>query len=118
MPRLTQLIEHHSEKIAVPALRIVGNILSSNDLDIAQVAVNAGVLGLFACLIDHPKQIMRKECAWSLANVTAESPERVQACLDGGIIESLILHMQHDVAMVKRECIWAMTNALCKATPQ
>lgn len=61
---------------------------------------------------------MRKEVAWSLANVTAESAEMVQACLSAGIITSLILHLQHDVNQVRRECIWALTNALAKSTPQ
>ena len=31
VPRLTQLIEHSSMQIAVPALRTVGNILSANE---------------------------------------------------------------------------------------
>ena len=61
---------------------------------------------------------MRKEVAWSIANITAESAETVQACLTTGLIKSLILHMMHDVNIVKRECIWALTNALAKATPE
>ena len=82
------------------------------------MAINAGIVELFSKMIDHQKPVMRKEVAWSLANVLAESAERVQQCLDAGIVQSLILHLQHDVNNVRKECVWALTNALCRATPQ
>lgn len=38
--RLMQLIEHPNIQIAVPAMRIVGNITSSSDPTVASVAIN------------------------------------------------------------------------------
>ena len=86
-------MEHEKISIAVPALRTIGNFLSSPFPELAALAIDAGVLELFARLIDHPKQALRKELIWCVANVTAESTERVQACLDVGLVRSMILHM-------------------------
>ena len=83
-------MRHTEVKIAVPALRVIGNFLSSPEAAITSVPINAGVLPLLNECMAHPKQILRKETAWALANVTAESPERVQQCIDVGIIQSLI----------------------------
>lgn len=65
----------------------------ASESDIFQAAIQAGILPIFGKLVDHPKQIMRKEVIWSLANITADSPEMVQECVNNGIVKSLILHM-------------------------
>lgn len=90
VPRLVQLLEHEKVQVSVPTVRTVGNILASEEPRCSQAVIQAGILQVYARLIDHPKQIMRKEIAWSLANVTAESAEMVQECLKVGIIQSLI----------------------------
>lgn len=118
IPRLLQLVECEKINICIPAVRTLGNILASENSNYMQLAVQAGVLGIYQRLLNHPKQLVRKEIAWSLANITADSAEMVQACLTNGIIEGLIQHMMHDVNMVKLECIWALTNAMAKSTPQ
>jgi len=81
VPRIIQLIEHAQMQIGIPALRTIGNLLSASKPDLPQVAIDAGILQAFGRLIDHPKQVMRKEVVWSLANVTADSADRVKACL-------------------------------------
>lgn len=75
--QLLRLIQHKETIISVPALRVIGNILSSPDKSVTSVPIDAGALPAFADCLAHPKQIMRKEAAWSLANVTAESSERI-----------------------------------------
>ena len=77
IPILVRLLEHANIQISIPALRTVGNVLASQDREVSGVVINAGILELYSRLIDHPKQVMRKEVAWSLANVTAESSEMV-----------------------------------------
>ena len=104
-------------QIAIPSLRVVGNFLASDKQKISRVVLEANIIGVYGKMIDHPKQIMRKEVCWSLANICADSIQTVQACLSQGVIQSLIMHLQHDVNMVRRECVWALTNALSKSTP-
>jgi hypothetical protein len=90
-------------------------LLSASQSYLSQVAFDAGILEVLGRLINHHKQIVRKEVVWSLANVMADSSERVESCLSNGIVQSLILHMQQDVNLVRGECVWALTNALYKA---
>ena len=111
------LIRHEETVISVPALRVIGNILSSPNSEITSVPVDAGALQILFECINHPKQVMRKEATWSVANVTAESAERIHQCIDTGIIQALIQHLQHDSNMIRRECVWALTNALHSANP-
>ena len=118
MPLLIKLIDHPSVSISVPALRTIGNVVSSDQAEISNAAIEAGIVPLLATLLDHPKPILRKECTWTLANVLAESVENVKMCLQANIIQGLILHLQHDMDMVRRECVWALTNSIQKATPE
>lgn len=73
VPRLTQLLEHPSITVSVPCLRTLGNILTGRD-ELANLAIEAGVLEAFHKLLDHPKKAVRKEICWSISNVTAGNP--------------------------------------------
>ena len=77
----------------MPSLRVIGNLTSSPVPALANFAIANGVLDHLAQLIDHQKQIIRKETAWLLANITADSAEQVELCLQAGLIKSLILHL-------------------------
>ena len=73
IPRLIQLLEHPEMYISVPCLRTLGNILTGSD-EVAQVAIDEGVLVIFNKMINSPKNCIRKEICWSISNVTAGNP--------------------------------------------
>lgn len=73
VPRLIQMLSHPSITISVPCLRTLGNILTGSD-ELAQLAIEAGVLEEFHKMLDHPKKAVRKEICWSISNVTAGNP--------------------------------------------
>ena len=50
------MVSHEAVSIAVPALRVIGNILCSNDTAITIVPIEAGVLTLFNDCLAHQKQ--------------------------------------------------------------
>lgn len=119
VPNIIKLMDHTDVQIAIPAVRAMGNILSVNEAPhITGLLIDDSLLEVYKSLIDHPKQILRKEICWSLSNILAESATQIAKCLQNGVIHSLIMHMQHDVNMVRKECCWSLTNALCKATPE
>jgi len=60
----------------VPCLRTLGNILTGSD-ELAQRAIESGVLEEFSKLLDHPKRAVRKEICWSISNVTAGNPMQI-----------------------------------------
>ena len=76
VPRLIQLLQHPSVTISVPCLRTLGNILTGSD-ELAQMAIEAGVLEEFHKMLDHPKKAVRKEICWSISNVTAGNPTQI-----------------------------------------
>ena len=53
LPYLTKLVEHVNVSISVPALRTIGNVVSSDQAEIARPAIDAGVIPLLAALLDH-----------------------------------------------------------------
>ena len=118
--KLMELVHHkNSARIGATSIRILGLFLSSQNNDLSQCVVNAGILSKFLELIDHDKPVIRKEVVWSLSNIVARSPEHVQYCLELGLIEKLIGKMATDPELkVRNEAIWAMSNAFYKGTPE
>ena len=110
VPRLIQLLGHPSVAISVPCLRTLGNILTGND-EIAEKAIEAGVLEAFHKMLDHQKKEIRKEICWSISNVTAGNPDQIQKCIDIGLISNLIKHAQQDTEEIRAEAVWAISNS-------
>ena len=85
LPRLAQLMMHKNVGISVPALRSIGNIVTRDDLQ-AQMVTESGILLNLNELIYSAKKSIRKEVLWIISNITADSSELVQKCLDIGLI--------------------------------
>ena len=65
-------MQHPNVSIAVPCLRVVGNIVTGDD-DQTQLAIERGVLTAMNELIYNKKKAVRKEVCWSVSNITAGS---------------------------------------------
>ena len=61
VPKLIELTQHQNLKIAIPAIRTVGNIVSSDESHLFQSAIEAGTLQVFREMVDHSKAVIRKE---------------------------------------------------------
>ena len=108
-----------SARIGATSIRILGLLLSSYNETLSNAILNANLLQLFIELIDFEKAVIRKEVIWSLSNILARSPERIQLCLDNGLVLKLINKMAVDPDLkVRNEAIWAMSNAFYKGTAQ
>ena len=55
VPKIIQLIDHINVQIAIPALRVVGNFLASDQHTINRVVIDADIIGVYGRMIDHPK---------------------------------------------------------------
>lgn len=55
VPRLVELLMHHSVNVKTPALRTVGNIVTGDDLQ-TQSVLNCNALPSLNALLNHPKK--------------------------------------------------------------
>ena len=95
--KLLTLVTHaNSVQIGATSIRILGRMLSSYNDTLSSAIVDSGLLQQFVQLIDYEKPVVRKEVIWSLSNILARSPERIQMCIDLGLVEKLIGKMAVD----------------------
>lgn len=62
---IVELLKHPSSKVVVPVLRIVGNIVSGDDVQ-TQAILDCGLLSTLFDLIKSSKDTIRKEVCWSI----------------------------------------------------
>ena len=93
---MTLVTHTNSVRIGATSIRILGLMLSSYNDSLSSAIVDSGLLQQFVELIDFEKPVIRKEVIWSLSNILARSPERIQLCIDLGLVEILIEKMAVD----------------------
>lgn len=110
--RLIQLLGHPDNKVVVPVLRAVGNIVTGTD-DQTRFAIQAGTMPALKALLEHPNTKIRKEACWALSNVAA-SFEQIQAIVEADVVPKLVgmLGLDGEMQEVKKEILWVFGNAL------
>ncbi|KAM8883282.1 uncharacterized protein ACB058_020211 [Synchiropus picturatus] len=112
-PRLVTLLMHQ-EKVAYPALRAVGNILTGSHIQ-TQMVLNCSALPSLRNLLI--RRSMLKEVCWALSNITAGHRTQLQMVIDAKIFPILIEVFQNAAFRIKLEAGWAIVNSVCAATP-
>ena len=75
--KFVQLIQHPSNGIVTPALRVIGNIVTGNDVQ-TQSMLDLDVLKHLKVLLSSPKETIRKEACWTISNITAGNVSQIQ----------------------------------------
>ncbi|KAB0390759.1 hypothetical protein E2I00_003751 [Balaenoptera physalus] len=96
--RLVELLMHNDNKVASPALRAVGNIVTGDDI--------------------QTQESIRKEACWTISNITAGNRAQIQAVIDANIFPVLIEILQKAEFRTRKEAAWAITNATSGGTPE
>lgn len=63
--------------VFIPALRAVGNILTTNDNSVIERCLYLGVLDKLTALLYSTSGNIIKECCWALSNICAGPPSDV-----------------------------------------
>jgi len=84
IPTLVKLFDHPFLQILIPAIRVIGNIVTGSDLQTRQV-VEGGALPKLFQLLSHDKKVVRREVCWTLSNITAGEVAQVRTlfAIDG-----------------------------------
>lgn len=105
-----------------PALRIIGNIVSGEDLH-TQLVLNLAVLPCLHALLLSTKisainaisifniSGLRKEACWTLSNILAGTPKQINHVIQAGIIPSLVELIRAGPIDVRVEACFAVSNA-------
>ena len=106
-----RLLNHQTSSVQTPALRVIGNIVTGDEIQ-TQAAIGCGCLPALKHMLDnHPKKSIKREVCWTLSNITAGSQAQIQAVIQASIIDSLIIHMKESEFDVRKEAAWAIANA-------
>ncbi|NXW68382.1 IMA7 protein, partial [Hirundo rustica] len=141
--RLVELLMHNDYKVASPALRAVGNIVTGDDIQtqvrgeeipagsaapgtgdlisapfLPKVILNCSALPCLLHLLSSPKESIRKEACWTISNITAGNRAQIQAVIDANIFPVLIEILQKAEFRTRKEAAWAITNATSGGTPE
>lgn len=106
---LVKFMSHAVISVSLPALRTIGNIISSTEA-FTSVFLGIGILGKMNELLDHPKKNMRRETCWVLSNICAESNGSVQQVVFSGILPKVITLALEDDFPIRKEAMWVLAN--------
>lgn len=111
LPRAIEFLSHHDDNIVVPALRIIGNIVTGDGKQ-TQMAIDANCIPLLNMLATHKRVNIRREAIWSLSNIAAGTREQIHMLLKCGVGETLLNAVRNEESNVQKEAIWAVANAV------
>ena len=102
---IVRKLSDNQVKIITPALRIVGNLVSGNEIA-TQTVMDAGVLPVLYKLMDHQKKGIRKEACWAISNITAGTPSQIETVLSHtNIMKKIIELAEHANWDVRKEAV-------------
>ena len=116
----------HKKEVRVPAVRIIGNVLSGTDAQ-TQAAIDCGALRVIEALIpslvpDDSRGAVseRKEVCWLLSNVTAGTPVQCRVVLKSPVFCNFLLDALRPTEHVSvgKEAAWAVSNALASTAAE
>lgn len=98
--------------IFVPALRAVGNILTTNDPQIVQRAMWIGVVDKLTNILYQSNSNIIKECLWAFSNISAGTSDQAKAILEAPAFERIIHLAESKNIDNRKEAMWVVANCL------
>jgi len=114
IPRLVELLAD-SVTAQVPALRVIGNIVTGDDSQ-TQAIISAGALSHLSSLLRSPKKGIRKETCWTVSNIMAGTRDQITAIIMANLIPDLVYLLSHSEFDIRKEIAWAFANASSSGT--
>lgn len=106
---LEWVMRTEAEKVQIPALRTLGNILTGDDCQ-AQILLNLGLLQHLAALIDSDKREVRREVMWCFSNITAGPEEQAMAVAKHNCVHRIVEALNDSDFGVKKEAVWTIAH--------
>lgn len=101
--------------IYVPALRAVGNILSTNDSRIIERCLWHGLIDKLTSMLYQSNSNIIKECLWAFSNITAGPGTHIEKFIQSAAFERIIFLTESKNIDHRKEAMWVLCNAITGA---
>jgi importin subunit alpha-1 len=110
LARCVELLGHAELTVMMPALRVIGNIISGSELQ-TQAALEAGALCALVPLLKNARRNVRREACWAVSNVAAGTKPQISMLLaTPGMIEAVLEQVKNAEWHVRKEAAWIFCN--------
>lgn len=117
-PNVARICHHMDDKdisIFIPALRAMGNILTTNDPRIIERCLWEGVLDKLTNYLFQSNSNIIKEACWAISNITAGPSHHVEKFIDSGAFDRIIALLSATNIDHRKEALWVLANAITGA---
>lgn len=102
----------------VPALRAMGNIISTNDPSIVERCLWLGLLDKLNSLLYQSNSNIIKECLWTFSNITAGPTHHVEKFLESDTFERVLMLCDSRNIDIRKEAIFVIAHSIDSADVQ
>jgi len=115
-PQLVELLSHSSHSVLVPVLRVIGNMVSRDDVQIQCIIDHQALPYLLNFMTTNQNKGIKHEVCRIISNIMAGNKEQIQSVIDGNMVGPLVHLMQTAEFGVRYEAACAIANAACGGT--
>jgi hypothetical protein len=101
--------------IYIPALRVIGNILSASDPQIVEKCLWANVLDRLTNLLYQTNHNIIKESLWALSNISAGPCSHVERYVLSDVFDRVHVLCTSTNIDIRKEALFVMCNAITGA---
>ena len=113
MIRVLELLKDKHCEVFIPAMRIVGNVLTAtNSDDLVNYYLGLGLLNSLHNISTVGHTNIIKELLWILSNLMAGPPSHINAVLESPLIDRVIILTSSNNIELRKEALWCVCNAL------
>jgi len=112
LPHISKLLQSQEISLIIPILRIVGNIVRSDQLTdlILSPLVDPPLLPTLLQLLDHPHRAIKKEAAYAVSNIAAGPPHHVDQLIRNNFMPKLTNLLRNSQFDIQKEVAYALSN--------
>lgn len=115
LAKIIQELGSQDVSLYVPALRCIGNILTTNDSRIVERCLFNGVLDKLTNLLYQNNSNIIKECLWGFSNISAGSSAHIESLVDCEAFVRIKYLAQSTNIDLRKESLWVICNSITGA---
>jgi importin subunit alpha-1 len=112
LPKIIMCVGEKDFSIFVPALRALGNILTTNDHDITERALFEGALDKLTTVLYSPNANLIKEVCWALSNICAGPVQHIHKLIDSTAFDRVFFLSKSYNIDHRKEALWVICNSI------
>ena len=112
LPKVIQCVGEKDFSIFVPALRALGNILTTNDHEIVERALFEGALDKLTTVLYSPNANLIKEVCWALSNICAGPSHHIAQLIESTAFDRVFFLSKSYNIDHRKEALWVICNSI------